>query len=59
MNVSCGYSFEAPPQDASNEYPQLMFLWRNKKIFIFLSLLFNAMYGVACSLLDPFGIFEN
>ena len=25
------YSLEAPRQGASNEYPQLMFSWRNKK----------------------------
>ena len=24
-NIHCGYSFEAPWQDASNEYPQYMF----------------------------------
>ena len=28
---TCGYSLEAPCQDASNEYPQCMFSWRNKK----------------------------
>ena len=26
------YSFEAPHQGTSNEYPQYIFLWRNKKI---------------------------
>ena len=26
----CGYSLEVPPQCASNEYVQHMFLWRNK-----------------------------
>ena len=30
-NICCGYSLEAPRQGASNEYPQYMFLWRNKK----------------------------
>ena len=30
-NICCGYSLEAPRWDASNEYPQHMFLWRNKK----------------------------
>ena len=30
-NLCCGYSLEAPHQGTSNEYPQLMFLWRNKK----------------------------
>ena len=30
-NICCGYSLEVPPRGASNEYPQHMFLWRNKK----------------------------
>ena len=30
-NVCCGYSLEAPHQGTSNEYPQHMFSWRNKK----------------------------
>ena len=30
-NICCGYSLEAPYRGASNEYPQHMFLWRNKK----------------------------
>ena len=30
-NVCCGYSLEAPRRGASNEYPQHMFPWRNKK----------------------------
>ena len=30
-NTCCGYSLEAPQQGASNEYPQHMFSWRNKK----------------------------
>ena len=30
-NICCGYSLEAPCRGASNEYPQYMFLWRNKK----------------------------
>ena len=30
-NIHCGYSLEAPRQGASNEYPQRMFLSRNKK----------------------------
>ena len=32
-NICCGYSLEASHWDASNEYPQHMFSWRNKKIF--------------------------
>ena len=30
-NICCGYSLEVPQQGTSNEYPQHMFLWRNKK----------------------------
>ena len=30
-NISCGYSLEASWGGASNEYPQCVFLWRNKK----------------------------
>ena len=30
-NICCGYSLEVPQQGASNEYPQHIFLWRNKK----------------------------
>ena len=30
-NICCGYSLEAPCWGASNEYPQHMFSWRNKK----------------------------
>ena len=30
-NICCGYSLEVPWQGASDEYPQHMFSWRNKK----------------------------
>ena len=30
-NICCGYSLEAPCWGTSNEYPQHMFLWWNKK----------------------------
>ena len=30
-NMDCGYSLEPPRRDGSNEYPQSMFLSRNKK----------------------------
>ena len=30
-NIDCGYSLEPPRQGGSNEYPQSMFLSRNKK----------------------------
>ena len=31
QNIWCRYSLEAPRWGASNEYPQQIFLWRNKK----------------------------
>ena len=31
QNIDCGYSLEPPCQGSSNEYPQSMFLSRNKK----------------------------
>ena len=31
QNIYCGYSLEPPRQGGSNEYPQYMFLSRNKK----------------------------
>ena len=31
QNKDCGYSLEPPQQGGSNEYPQSMFLSRNKK----------------------------
>ena len=32
QNIDCGYSLEPPRRGGSNEYPQSMFLGRNKKI---------------------------
>ena len=31
QNIDCGYSLEPPRRDSSSEYPQSMFLSRNKK----------------------------
>ena len=31
QNIDCGYSLEPPRRGGSNEYPQPMFLSRNKK----------------------------
>ena len=31
QNIDCGYSLEQPRRGSSNEYPQPMFLSRNKK----------------------------
>ena len=30
-SIDCGYSLDPPPRGGSNEYPQSMFLSRNKK----------------------------
>ena len=30
-NICCGYSLEVPQRGTSNEYPQHMFSWINKK----------------------------
>ena len=34
-NIGCGYSLEPPRWGGSNEYPQSMFLNRNKKINVY------------------------
>ena len=31
QNIDCGYSLESLRRGGSNEYPQSIFLWRNKK----------------------------
>ena len=33
--IDCGYSLEPPQRGGSNEYPQSMFLSRNKKINVY------------------------
>ena len=33
-NICCGYSLEVPLWGTSNEYPQHIFLWRNKKRYL-------------------------
>ena len=35
QNIDCGYSLEPPLWGGSNEYPQSMFLSRNKKINVY------------------------
>ena len=35
QNIACGYSLEPPRRGGSNEYPQSMFLSRNKKINVY------------------------
>ena len=32
-NICCGYSLESPWRGNSNEYPQHLFLWRNKQSY--------------------------
>ena len=36
QNIDCGYSLEPPRQGGSNEYPQSLFLDRNKKTDVYL-----------------------
>ena len=36
-SIYCGYSLEAPRWGASNEYPQCMLSWRNKKVIMSIS----------------------
>ena len=35
QNIDCGYWLEPPRRGGSNEYPQSMFLSRNKKINVY------------------------
>ena len=35
QNIDCVYSLEPPRRGSSNEYPQSMFLSRNKKINVY------------------------
>ena len=35
QNKDCGYSLEPPRRGGSNEYPQSMFLSRNKKNYVY------------------------
>ena len=37
QNIDCGYLLEPPRRGGSNEYPQTMFLSRNKKINVYLN----------------------
>ena len=38
QNIDCGYSLEPPHRGGSNEYPQFMFLSRNKKTNVYPSI---------------------
>ena len=35
QNIDCGYSLEPPRRGGSNEYPQSLFLGRNKKNYVY------------------------
>ena len=35
QNIDCGYSLEPPRRGSSNEYPQSMFLSRNRKTNVY------------------------
>ena len=49
QNIDCGYSLEPPRRGGSNEYPQSMFLSRNKKKSDFLSEHFHFFFVVKFS----------
>ena len=53
-NICCGYSLEAPQQGASNEYPQHMFSWRNRKNIMWIPPL---ICSYVCSLIMAFQYF--
>ena len=46
-NICCGFSLEAPHQGTSNEYPQHMFSWKNKKNIDTFGLKNSALSGVS------------
>ena len=47
-NIRCGYSLEVPCQGTSNEYPQHMFLRRNKKNILWRPLLSGCTPRMVC-----------
>ena len=50
-NIHCGYSSEAPRWGASDEYPQYMFMWRNKKNMTIFSWQNSLIYSFATNVL--------
>ena len=55
-NVYCGYSSEAPHWGVSDDYPQYVFSWRNKKnIYVDIPLI----YSYACDLYTQNATFYN
>ena len=53
-NIPCGYSLEVPHWGASNEYPQDMFSWQNKRSIFLIAPLSGVMWMKACSLIIIF-----
>ena len=57
-NICCGYSLEAPRRGASNEYPQHMFSWRNKKNIVWIPpLICSYVIRIIFSNIKKLGIF--
>ena len=51
--IDCGYSLEPPRRGGSNEYPQSMFLSRNRKIMYWYCFLISHKHNIYCGdLLD-------
>ena len=58
-NIHCGYSLEAPRWGASNEYPQHMFSWRNKKNIMWIPPLICS-YAVCLGMFaHPLGVIDR
>ena len=48
MKTCCGYSLEVPHHGTSDEYPQHIFSWRNKKKYLYFSIEKDAPYLELC-----------
>ena len=46
QNIDCGYSLEPPQRGGSNEYPQSMFLRKNKKKYVCKPLFYCIKWGL-------------
>ena len=55
--ICCGYLLEAPRRGASNEYPQLMILWRNEQIHLSIIEKCPIYYYATCESFD-FSVFD-
>ena len=49
QNIDCGYSLEPPRRGGSNEYPQSMFLSRNKKYNVYYIGMFPWCLAIQCT----------